>query len=249
VLNLEPTPLRATRPDVPPALERVVMHCLVKNREQRFQSVRDLVAALGQFSTARGSSPGSHPLQGPTGSYPGVGTNMLSPAERSDATLPVWGGTVNGERSRRASRRWTILALSALGVAAVGVATWALRGKVTEPRVVVTPALAPPADSSQPAPLAVEPTPHAAGENTGSAPAAAAPNPEPLDNTLVPSGGPSIEDDLARALGAPRARDRFLSPSTDTSARRPPLRPPARPRPAAPKSASPSSEDLFSEPK
>jgi hypothetical protein len=165
-----------------------------------------------------------------------------SSAEGSDATLPVWGGTVNGERSRKTSRRWTILALTAVGVTAVGVATWALRGKVTEPRVDVTPALAPPVDSTPPAPP-VEPPPRATIDNTGSP--AAPPAPEPIDN-LAPNGGPSIEDDLARALGAPRPRDRFLSPSTDTSARRP-YRPPPRPKP--PKSTLPPGEDLFSEPK
>ena len=237
VLNLDPTPLRSLRPDIPPALEKVVLHCLVKNRDQRFQSIRELVAALSHFSSTS-SSPGSHPLQGPTGSYPGMGTSMPSPAERSDATLPVWGGTVNGERSRKTSRRWTILALTAVGAAAVVVAFLALRGKVTEQRVDVTPALAPPVNSSPPAP---EPTPKAASDNTG-----AVPVPEPIDNVGAAAGGPSIEDDLARALAAPRPRDRYLSPSSDTSGHRP-LRPPARPKP--PKSAPPGSEDLFSEPK
>jgi len=56
VLTADPPPLDADALQVPIALQRVVEHCLAKNREQRFQSAKDLAFAL---ETNRGSSSGS----------------------------------------------------------------------------------------------------------------------------------------------------------------------------------------------
>ena len=41
---------------VPPALERIVGHCLEKNPEERFQSARDVAFNLGSLSEVSGSS-------------------------------------------------------------------------------------------------------------------------------------------------------------------------------------------------
>jgi len=48
----EPHPLRQTRPDVPEALERVVLRCLEKQPEARFATVADLAEALAAFGPA-----------------------------------------------------------------------------------------------------------------------------------------------------------------------------------------------------
>jgi eukaryotic-like serine/threonine-protein kinase len=59
ILRSEPRPLPELRSDVPPALERIVLHCLEKAPEQRFQSARDLafnLEALSQLTTA-GTTP------------------------------------------------------------------------------------------------------------------------------------------------------------------------------------------------
>jgi eukaryotic-like serine/threonine-protein kinase len=52
VLQGDPTPLRALRPDVPAGLEAVVMQCLEKDRERRWSSATELAAALAPFATA-----------------------------------------------------------------------------------------------------------------------------------------------------------------------------------------------------
>jgi serine/threonine protein kinase len=45
-----PQPLRAARPDVPPELEALVVHCLEKDPSRRFPSVVKLAAALAPFA-------------------------------------------------------------------------------------------------------------------------------------------------------------------------------------------------------
>jgi len=59
ILREEPPPLTSTIGTVPPALERVVRHCLEKNPYERFQSARDLKFDLSEISSpSSGASTG-----------------------------------------------------------------------------------------------------------------------------------------------------------------------------------------------
>jgi serine/threonine protein kinase len=58
IINHDPALLSETNPEVPPALERIVAHCLEKDPEQRFQSARDL-ARRSARTAARSISPSS----------------------------------------------------------------------------------------------------------------------------------------------------------------------------------------------
>jgi serine/threonine protein kinase len=49
VANDSPPPLRAMRPEISGALERVVLRCLEKDRERRYQSVRAVASAMAPF--------------------------------------------------------------------------------------------------------------------------------------------------------------------------------------------------------
>jgi Tol biopolymer transport system component len=51
ILRSEPPDVAEVRPEVPPALARIVSHCLEKAPEQRYQSARDLAFALEGVST------------------------------------------------------------------------------------------------------------------------------------------------------------------------------------------------------
>ena len=50
ILRDDPPELAQSRADLPPALDRIVRHCLEKNRQQRFQTARDVAFALEALS-------------------------------------------------------------------------------------------------------------------------------------------------------------------------------------------------------
>ena len=54
ILEQPVQPLREKRPEVPPDVEQIVMRCLQRAPEHRFQSARELAAALARFATPRG---------------------------------------------------------------------------------------------------------------------------------------------------------------------------------------------------
>ncbi len=50
ILTFDPPELSADRTDLPPALDRIIRHCLEKNANERFQSARDVAFALEALS-------------------------------------------------------------------------------------------------------------------------------------------------------------------------------------------------------
>src|SRR5438132_2144774 len=57
ILKEDPPELSVSAVGVPPVIDLVVRHCLEKNREERFQSARDLAFDLERISSVSGSSP------------------------------------------------------------------------------------------------------------------------------------------------------------------------------------------------
>src|SRR5262249_30875823 len=91
-----PPSLRNLRPEVSEGLERVVLHCLEKDRARRYATMAQLVEALRPFA-ARASGASERPPRPKRGAY----------------TLFVPRGTADAARTRRA------MALSGLAVVAV----------------------------------------------------------------------------------------------------------------------------------
>jgi eukaryotic-like serine/threonine-protein kinase len=65
ILKQDPPELTETNRTVPPALERVVRHCMEKNPEERFQSARDVAFNLANLSEISGSSATLGAMKGP----------------------------------------------------------------------------------------------------------------------------------------------------------------------------------------
>jgi eukaryotic-like serine/threonine-protein kinase len=59
VLKEDPPQFAETNRSVPPAIERIVRHCLEKNPEERFQSARDVAFALGALSDSGSAATGA----------------------------------------------------------------------------------------------------------------------------------------------------------------------------------------------
>ena len=100
VQSQPPEDMRALRPEVTPALERVITRCLEKDREKRFPDVGSLSAALAPFSRLNDGTQPSAPSRelpsAPAGrsarlSMPGA---PLSLAEQQGNTAPVEPATV-----------------------------------------------------------------------------------------------------------------------------------------------------------
>jgi Tol biopolymer transport system component len=63
ILKEEPSEISETNRAVPPAIERIVHHCLEKNPEERFQSARDVAFGLEALSSV-GSATAAQPIAG-----------------------------------------------------------------------------------------------------------------------------------------------------------------------------------------
>jgi serine/threonine protein kinase len=132
-----PAPLRRSRPDIPAALENVVLRAMHVDPNARFGSTKDLGRALLPFASSRARANWEEvftaprgdtvpPVQPPVASFPG-GTKELTPAaarlERAWLTPPesaIETLDVSGGRGSRRSRTVTLLGIIA-GVAGIAV--------------------------------------------------------------------------------------------------------------------------------
>jgi Tol biopolymer transport system component len=95
IVKEDPPELAGLRADVPPALQRIVRHCLEKNPAERFQSARDVAFALESASDS--------------------GATAVNPSLPSEAAMPV--------RASR-SRALALVAVGAAVVLAIWFVVW-----------------------------------------------------------------------------------------------------------------------------
>jgi serine/threonine protein kinase len=191
VLMEPPRPIASMRPDLPPALVRMVEHCLEKDPLKRFSGVSELAAALEPFAPvdmrplamriARiAGGPGSR-LPGPQSSPPGAKINIAG------GTAVTWSGQTELATTSRTYTR------KVLGIAVIGTLSGLLVGAVIFFGVVrrshrsdATPAqtaTTPPAAVASGAPASTNPGTQA---STGATPAGTTPA-APTDSTAGPS--------------------------------------------------------------
>ncbi len=136
ILKEEPPELTQSRNAVPPALDHIVRHCLEKDRENRFQSAKDVAFALSEASAPTTLTSGVHvvPPPGPgRGKALGIAAAVL--VLLAAAGLFLWKRPkIGGSTSESGVRRVAVLPFENLGAAeddyfADGIAD-AIRGKL-----------------------------------------------------------------------------------------------------------------------
>jgi serine/threonine-protein kinase len=138
ILQDNPKPMGASRPDVSPDLEAAVQGALVKDRDRRYANVAQLAAALAPFgsSVARTSAEriarvlgvqATMPqgqLRGPMGSHPGMGVgaitgNATGPGAGTNPGAATTGGAVATTSVGSKPPTAAIVGISALAVVAL----------------------------------------------------------------------------------------------------------------------------------
>jgi serine/threonine-protein kinase len=247
ILSEAPTPVRARRPEVPAELDAVVLHCLEKDREKRFQSVGALAQALVAFASRRSrhtaeriirlsgldvpDSVSGHTVVATSG-FPATGAGLSSAPAPAGSVVPgartntAWTDTNRGAPPNRTAA----IALGGFALVAVVVvgAFLALRGQGSA--------------ASEPAASAVPQPPQAAATVAPTAPPEVAPVVPPAPDP-TPVSVPSAE-----ASAAPRPTARPAAPRPSAVATASPAAPPAAtqaPAPApAPRPKNPLAIDL-----
>ena len=216
----DPTPMRVHRPELPEALDDIVLRALAKRLEDRIQNVADFASALSRFAPNEDNRDASEriarTLTGsrrsrvrPPASNASVPVLIADPRETVPITIPADSIPVKGRqsvppRATRASLPWVV----ALSLVALGIAS-AITFRLVEPR------LAEPVDAAAPPP-----------RSAALPPASNAPPPAP------PS--PARADE---ARSTPVEAASVVRPTAPASASAPPLvsaRPVMRARPPAP---------------
>jgi serine/threonine protein kinase len=199
ILMQEPRPMRELKPDIPHAIERVVLRCLAKDPKDRFQSVGELASALAPFAppdsrqsvdrigrvaaTADPLTQGSDPPPAPMHDQ-GIDVIMTT-LTASAATMPT--KPTDGSKLTESSldvplessrgRWWMLggaLAIVVVGGVAFGAKTLASRSTAPSPPSVAQAAAPTPSPSPSPSPLpSAAPTP-AVEPATAAAPAISA---------------------------------------------------------------------------
>jgi eukaryotic-like serine/threonine-protein kinase len=148
-----PIPLRASRPDIPGEVEAVVLRCLEKDVQRRFQTVAEFASALLPFAPRQGSRLTGQRILDLCGATDAPASPVLAPApEHDDAATAV-------DRPQR-RKRVPFTAAAAVLLIALAAALWRTRParQAPPPAPVVAaaqagpPAPAPSADGSAASP-------------------------------------------------------------------------------------------------
>jgi Tol biopolymer transport system component len=108
ILREDPPELAGSRPDLSPALDRIVRHALEKNPDERFQSARDVVFALSALSGSGSAMTAAMPAA--AGAQPrarqwSIGLGTLAAGVVAALTAAA-GGWWIGQRGAVAEARW-----------------------------------------------------------------------------------------------------------------------------------------------
>jgi len=138
ILKEEPPELLEVNPNIPSALDRLVRRCLEKDRQQRFQSARDLAFNLETMTSfsSHGTMSGISQSHNPAGVTPAVRTSPGTVVNPTSASIAPESATCRGwtGRSSRISRATGGASSSTRRVRAAAAAAESICARSTRPR-------------------------------------------------------------------------------------------------------------------
>ena len=161
VVHTEPVPPRKLNPAIPLKLEGIILKCLAKNPDERYQTGEDLARDLGELRTVSTSMGLKSPVPDvvPTGSDPNatfIETRPATLSGRTTASQPPDHAVAPESKSKN------FLVLASLVVAVLGAGSWYLLRHNQTPAAQVMP---PPSTATSEVPLATPPTPATPNES------------------------------------------------------------------------------------
>ncbi|MBI5536430.1 MAG: serine/threonine protein kinase [Deltaproteobacteria bacterium] len=115
ILEDPPPPMRAMRPDVPPALEAAVIRCLAKQPAERFQSISELTDAISAFGSSGSAEIAARiaRMSDDNLAYNATVKSDSGPlsAKSGPNTSSAWGKTGSPTRRRSVARIGTVAAV------------------------------------------------------------------------------------------------------------------------------------------
>ncbi len=198
VVHTEPVPPRKLNPSIPVKLESIILKCLAKNPDERYQTGEDLARDLGELRTvSTGTSlKSAAPEVASAGSDPNATFIETSPAVQTGLTAAAQPpARVVAPKSKSNS----LLVLTAAAVAMIGAGSWYILRHRETPAVQVTPPPSVAASETSPAPA---PTIATADESVAKHAAGAS---EPAPATLVPKAPVAGKP----AAGAPKKPETY----------------------------------------
>jgi serine/threonine protein kinase len=216
ILESTPTPLRQHRPEVPEGLERVILRCLDRNRDTRYQSVDELAEALMPFAPSRArysldrirSTLGAVSQRAPSPSDTGPTAGPALAESNGGKTAESWS---ESQRTKRpASSRVALLAMLGVVVLGAGAIALVFRSSASSPTSPVSEE----SKSAAAVPAAYLPTPSVTPVDTVTASA----EPVVAVAPVVPSASAvTAPSASARTKAAVRAPVRAAKPGLDDS--------------------------------
>jgi serine/threonine-protein kinase len=126
IVQSQPAPIRAIRPDVPEGVERVILRCLEKERSDRYPTIADMAIDLVEYGPKRSRAS----LERICGVLEAAGMSASSPAlppssngadiSHAPGTFASWGRTSNNPARGRGALIGSLAALACISVAAGG---------------------------------------------------------------------------------------------------------------------------------
>jgi serine/threonine-protein kinase len=225
VVHTEPVPPRKLNPSIPLKLEGVILKCLAKNPDERYQKGEDLARDLGELravSTSMGLK-GAAPEPVAAGSDPNA-TLIENPTSTQARQPTAAQPPVRVVAAKTKSNNFLFLAAVVISLIVVG-SWYTLRHKATSTAQVAPP---PSSAASATSPAPAPPPAAATADESAAKPAGgtAAPAPAPF--------APNVTAAVKPAASAPKKQE--ATPATAEKA------PPTKAMPPAPKAGAPAPE-------